>query len=165
MRCQPVDKGGFVYIFKMVKADSVYKIGNSINPIHRVIAFKNEEEAKIILFQYVEDRYKAERMVHKILTGFRYDGFHGKEYFKLSDERLELVIKIIEEITPKNLTLFYQSPKENNSDITSIRLHQSTKDLLNEEGQRKESDEEVVIRLINEVREYRRRCGWVPVEE
>ncbi|MDP3563822.1 MAG: hypothetical protein Q8R70_04975 [Methanoregula sp.] len=45
-------------------------------------------------------------------------------------------------------------------DISSIRVSKSkTKPLLDEERHGRETDDDLIQRLIKEVREYRRRCG------
>jgi len=44
-------------------------------------------------------------------------------------------------------------------DISSIRLRRGTKGLLDEERQGRETDDNLVQRLVKELREYRRRCG------
>jgi hypothetical protein len=45
-------------------------------------------------------------------------------------------------------------------DISTIRVSNSkTKPLLNEERNGRETDDDLIQRLIRELREYRRRCG------
>jgi hypothetical protein len=45
------------------------------------------------------------------------------------------------------------------NDISSIRLTRGTKNRLNDERHGRESDEDLINRLLNELQEYRRRCG------
>lgn len=55
--------------------------------------------------------------------------------------------------------------KHSDDEITSCRLKWGTKKLLDEErclvegGRRAETDDEVIQRMIKDLKEYRRRCG------
>jgi hypothetical protein len=44
-------------------------------------------------------------------------------------------------------------------DISSIRLRIKTKKRLEDERHGRESDDDLTNRLLNELQEYRRRCG------
>lgn len=47
----------------------------------------------------------------------------------------------------------------NDDEISSIRLYMKTKGRLNGERDGRETDDHLVNRLLNELLEYRRRCG------
>lgn len=44
-------------------------------------------------------------------------------------------------------------------EISSIRLKKGTKSVLEEERHGRETDDNLIQRLLKELREYRRRCG------
>lgn len=43
--------------------------------------------------------------------------------------------------------------------ITTIRVKESTKSLIGEEGGKGDTYEDIIINLIKDIRDYRRRCG------
>lgn len=45
------------------------------------------------------------------------------------------------------------------NEVSSIRLKKGTKNMLEEERHGRETDDNLIRRLLKELREYRRRCG------